>query len=134
MSDSTSNHADLLNDRQKRALPYLAVAPNVQSACRQATIRTDTYYRWLKNPHFVAALKKQQNELVTDAMDNLRVNIGRAVSTLVNLLDSENDYLKRSVSNDIIAHYLKYRELSEIEERLKALEKLVLERKASCER
>jgi len=134
MSDSTSNHADLLNDRQKRALPYLAVAPTVQSACRQATIRTDTYYRWLKNPNFVAALKKQQNELVADSMNCLRANIGRAVSTLVSLLGSENNFLKRSVANDIIAHYLKYRELSEIEERLDTVEKFVLERKTYRER
>ena len=128
MSDSNINHADL-SDRQKRALPYLAVAPSVRSACRQAKIRTDTYYRWLKEPHFVTALKKQQNDLVTDAMNCLRVNIGRAVSTLVDLLDSENDFLKRSVSNDIISHYLKYRELSEIEERLETVEKIVLERR-----
>jgi hypothetical protein len=128
MSDSTLNHAGL-TDRQKRALPYLAVAPSIQEACRQAKIRTDTYYRWLKEPQFVTALKKQQNELVTDAMNCLRVNIGRAVSTLVNLLDNENDFLKRSVANDIIAHYLKYRELSEIEERLETVERIVLERR-----
>lgn len=133
MSDSTLNHADL-SDRQKRALPFLSVAPSVQEACRQAKIRTDTYYRWLKNPHFVSALKMQQNELVTDAMNCLRANIGRAVSTLVNLLDSENDFLKRSVANDIITHYLKYRELSEIEERLETVEKFVLERKTYRER
>ena len=128
MSDSNINHADL-SDRQKRALPYLAVAPSVQSACRQAKIRTDTYYRWLKDPHFVTALKKQQNDLVTDAMNCLRVNIGRAVSTLVNLLESDNDFLKRSVANDIISHYLKYRELSEIEDRIETVEKFVMERR-----
>jgi hypothetical protein len=133
MSDTNINHADL-SDRQKRALPYLAVAPSVQEACRQAKIRTDTYYRWLKNPDFVAALKKQQNELVTDAMNCLRANIGRAVSTLVGLLDNESDFLKRSVANDIISHYLKYSELSEIEERLETVEKLVLERKTYRER
>jgi hypothetical protein len=128
VSDKTINHSDL-SDRQKRALPYLAVAPSVQSACRQAKIRTDTYYRWLKDPRFVAALKQQQNELVTDAMNCLRANITRAVSTLVSLLESENDFLKRSVANDIISHYLKYRELSEIEERLETVERIVLERR-----
>ena len=128
MSDSTANHTGL-TDRQKRALPYLAVAPSIQEACRQAKIRTDTYYRWLKEPNFVNALKKQQNELVTDAMNCLRGNIGRAVSTLVSLLDSENDLLKRSVANDIITHYLKYRESAEIEERLETVEKIVMERR-----
>jgi len=128
MSESNINHTDL-SDRQKRAMPYLAVAPSVQSACRQAKIRTDTYYRWLKDPNFVTALKQQQNDLVTDAMNCLHVNIGRAVSTLVNLLDSESDFIKRSVANDIIGHYLKYRELSEIEERLDTVEKIIMERK-----
>jgi activator of 2-hydroxyglutaryl-CoA dehydratase len=128
MSDSTANPAGL-TDRQKRALPYLAVAPSIQDACRQAKIRPDTYYRWLKEPIFVNALKKQQNELVTDAMNCFRVNIGRAVATLVSLLDSENDFLKRSVANDIITHFLKYRELSEIEERLETVEKIVMERR-----
>lgn len=128
MSDMTAK-TEPLNDRQKRALPYLAASQNIQEGCRQAKITTDTYYRWIKKTAFSDALKKQQDGLVSDAMATLKANIGKAVDVLVSLLGNENNFLKRQIANDIIGHVIRFRELSELEERLESVEKIVMEKR-----
>jgi hypothetical protein len=45
------------------------------------------------------------------------------------LLDSSSESMRRSVSNDILNHIMKMKELQDIEARLRSVEKVVLERK-----
>jgi len=49
-------------------------------------------------------------------------NIEKAVSTLVGLLDTGDDRVKRLTANDIIGHFLKRRELVDLEERIERIE------------
>jgi len=49
-------------------------------------------------------------------------NIEKAVSTLVGLLDTGDDRVKRLTANDIIGHFLKRRELVDFEERIERIE------------
>ncbi|MHB8111032.1 MAG: hypothetical protein ACYDHW_13490 [Syntrophorhabdaceae bacterium] len=44
------------------------------------------------------------------------------MSILTGLLDAESESLKRAVSNDILNHVIKIREIQDIEERLSKLE------------
>jgi hypothetical protein len=130
MSDSIQNDTETtLTDRQKRAIPYLAAGPSIREGCRQAKIRTETFYQWIKNPAFETALKKQREALFKEALQTLSSSVQNAVDTLTGLIATDNESLKRAVCNDILGHVLKYRELSEIEERLESVEKIVLEKK-----
>ena len=130
MSDSIQNDTETtLTDRQKRAIPYLAAGPSIRNGCRQAKIRTETYYQWIKQPAFECALKKQREELFQEALQTLSSSVQNAVDTLTGLISTENEPLKRAVCNDILGHVLKVRELKEIEERLSNIEKIVTERK-----
>jgi hypothetical protein len=107
----------------------LAAGPSIREGCRQAKIRTETFYQWNKQPAFEAALKKQREELFQEALQTLSSSVQNAVDTLTGLITTENESLKRAVCNDILSHVLKHRELSEIEERLSNIEKIVTERK-----
>ena len=49
-------------------------------------------------------------------------NIEKAVSVLVGLLDCKDDRVKRLTANDIIRHFLKNRELEDLEERIQRIE------------
>ena len=49
-------------------------------------------------------------------------NIEKAVSTLVGLLDTGDDRVKRLTANDIVNHFLKRRELVDLEERIERIE------------
>jgi hypothetical protein len=53
----------------------------------------------------------------------------KAVITLEKLLNAESEAVRRAAANDILGHILKYRELTEFEDRLETVEKIVLERK-----
>ena len=49
-------------------------------------------------------------------------NIEKAVSALVGLLDSKDERVKRMTANDVIGHFLKRRELVDLEERIEQIE------------
>ncbi len=49
-------------------------------------------------------------------------NIEKAVSTLIGLLDTGDDRVKRLTSNDLLRHFLKHKELNDLEERIQRIE------------
>jgi len=53
----------------------------------------------------------------------------KAVITLEKLLDADSESVRRASANDVLDHLLKYRELSEIEDRIETVEKIVLEKR-----
>ena len=90
--------------------------------CEKAKINKTTLYKWLKNPEFKAELDQQRSEIVEAAFGMIAQNIEKAVSTLVGLLDTGDDRVKRLASNDVINHFLKRRELVDLEERIERIE------------
>lgn len=119
-----------LSTRQTEAIPFLVGAPTYAEGCKRAGITRTTFYKWLKDSEFKAELTKRRDAIVTDALDILKAHIGKAVHALVALLETENESLRRQTSNDIINYVLKVKEMTDIEERLEALEKALTEMKA----
>jgi hypothetical protein len=56
------------------------------------------------------------------------MNIEKAISALVGLLDTGDDRVKRLTANDIISHFLKHKELKDLEERIERVEKQIVAR------
>jgi hypothetical protein len=83
------------------------------------------FYEWLKNPDFADEYKRQRNILIDEALESLKGSLKKAVNTLTALLDTEIESLRRAVSNDILNHVLKIKEMQEIEDRLLKLEQLM---------
>jgi len=116
-----------LSERQKKAIPFLVQSPTVEDGCKAAKISRETYYQWLANPLFKDELKRQRDQVIEDALNVMKANITKAVNALLGLLNTKNENLRRFVCNDIISCVLKTIELSEFEERLRAVERIVLE-------
>ena len=72
---------------------------------------------------------KQRNACVDLAFDALKGYVEGAVTALGDLLQSDNEAIRRGVANDVLNHILKARELEEIEERLASIERLVYEKR-----
>lgn len=108
--------------KQARAIPHILEAKSIEAGCVAAGISKTLFYQWLKVPAFEEEYKRQRNILIAEAMDSLKANLAKAVDTLTGLLDTESESLKRSVSNDILNHVFKIREIQDIEERLTRLE------------
>ena len=111
-----------LGRRQLKAIPFLVSSPTYTQGCEKTKINKATLYKWLKNPEFKAELDRQRNEIVEAAFGMIAQNIEKAISTLVGLLDTGDDRVKRLTANDIIGHFLKHKELKDLEERIQQIE------------
>lgn len=129
MDETKSGNNGKLTDNQLRVIPFIVAAPSIEQGCREANISTTIFYRWLREPTFAAELKATRDAVVSDAMDNLKQHVTKAVDELAKLLDSQSENIRRKAASDIISFVTKWRELGEIEGRLESIERLVLERR-----
>lgn len=126
----TKSDENQLSSRQFMALPFFLTSSSIEAACRDANISKDTYYEWMKQDIFKAKLERMRNEIVSDAINQLKNNTTKAASTLTALLDKgDSPAIQRAAANDILNHVMKFMELKEIEERLINLEKQVMKNK-----
>ena len=117
-----------LNPRQMALLAALVRDPDIQSACKIAGVTRVTAYRWSREPAFAAALDRQRNAVLTEALAAVKTHATRAVTELAALLTAKDHRLRRLVCNDILAHALRVRELEDIERRLAVLEKAMADK------
>jgi hypothetical protein len=114
--------------RQAKVIPAILQARSIQEGCVIAGISKAMFYQWLKLPDFADEYRRQRDILIDEALESLKASLNKAVATLTGLLDTENESLRRAVSNDILNHVLKTRELQDIENRLTSLEQIVEEK------
>lgn len=118
-----------LTGRQLKAIPILIGCDTVEDAARKTGVAKGTLYGWMKEEEFNLAVSTARKKLLDKAMNKLTNVTMKAVNTLEKLLDAKSEAVRRAAANDILAHALKHRELSEIEDRLESVEKIVLERR-----
>lgn len=118
-----------LKNRQLKAIPILLGSDTVEAAAKKTGISKKTMYIWMEQKEFKQAVSEARNRLFDDSMKVLTNSCMKAVLTLEKLLDAQSEAVRRSTANDILGHVLKYRELTEFEERLETVEKIILERK-----
>jgi transposase-like protein len=118
-----------LNSRQLKAIPILIGCDTVEGAAKEVGISKNTIYTWMQQEEFSKAVAEARKKLFDKAMHKLMNVSMKAVITLEKLLNAESEAVRRAAANDILGHILKYRELTEFEDRLETVEKIVLERK-----
>jgi phage terminase small subunit len=111
-----------LTARQLKFLPVLLESPTYAAACKAGRVSRDTLYEWLKDPTFKAELERQRDELVAQGFALLSQSVGKAVETLVGLLDTGDGRLKRLAARDILDQHVKFRELDDLTRRIEAIE------------
>ena len=116
-----------MSPRKARALVSLLTRPSLKEAAREAEVGEVTLWRWMQDATFKEELRKQRDAVITEALESLKGNMTRATEALIGLLTTQNEALRRHVANDVIGHVLKARELTEIEQRLDQVERLVQE-------
>jgi transposase len=118
-----------LNNRQLKVIPILIGSDTVEGAAEKIGISKNTIYTWMEQKEFKQAVSEARNKLFDEAINKLTNSCMKAVLTLEKLLDAQSESVRRNAANDILGHVLKYRELTEFEDRLETVEKIVLERK-----
>jgi len=120
---------DNLSDKQLKAISLILSAKTLEEGCRQAEISKQTFYNWMGNSDFKNEITRQRDEVVREGLHNLKVSIKKAVSVLIECLDSNDASIKRRAANDLLTHCLRLREIEEVEDRLQALEEVIIRRK-----
>lgn len=109
---------------QTRAIPVIVAARNVEEGCKALGISRNCYYEWMKLPEFCQEIARLREELVNDAIAQLKANATKAASTLSNLMDREDSpSVQRAAANDVLNHIVKFKEIQEFEKRLNKIEK-----------
>jgi ACT domain-containing protein len=119
-----------LTNRQLLTISHILDSSSVEEGCKKARISRATYYKWLRDENFKAALKRQRDDMVRYALDRLKGAITKAVEELIKLTEAKREEVRRLACNDIITHGLKSIEIEEIEQRLDKVERIVLERRS----
>ena len=96
-----------LSERQKMLLTLHLEEPDIRKAAKKAGIGRTTLYRWLNQPEFSVALNTQRYNSYMEALSVIRISANHAIQTLNNLLESDNEEIRRKVSNDILTHTLR---------------------------
>ncbi|MHC4432282.1 MAG: phBC6A51 family helix-turn-helix protein, partial [Planctomycetota bacterium] len=112
-----------LTTKQAKTIPILLAAKSYEKGCKSARISRTTFYKWMQDEGFAAEFDRQRNKIAGAAFGMIAQNIEKAVSVLVGLLDTGDDRVKRLTANDIIGHFLKHKELEDLEERIQQIEK-----------
>ena len=76
----------------------------------------------MQDEGFAGEFERQRNKIAEAAFGMIGQNIEKAVSTLVGLLDTGDDRVKRLTANDVIGHFLKHKELDDLDERIQRVE------------
>ena len=106
-------------------MPLILAAKTYEAGCKKAKVSKACFYGWLKDEGFAAEFDRQRSKIAEAAFGMIAQNIEKAVSVLVRLLDTGDDRVKRLASNDIIGHFLKHRELDDLEERVQRVEEQI---------
>lgn len=111
-----------LTVRQRNAITALLSQPTVSAAAKQASVSREQLYRWLKQPHFAAALTVAESEQLQSVQRGLLAASERALVVLGNLLAAESETVRLRAALGILEQVIRLRALIDLDARLAALE------------
>ena len=115
-----------LNTNQKRAVPALLAYGTVTAAAAALGLGEKTLYRYLENPAFKAELDKAVKGLIDSAGVRLYAGQDAALDTLEDIMESgKREADRRLAAVNWLTFAVKWREIQNVEDRLKALEEAV---------
>lgn len=113
-----------LTGKRRRAAEALLATGEVKAAAELAGISRDTLHRWLREPAFLAAVRKAEAEAL-DELSRWLVRLGRTAAATLDqaMRDPAAPWPTRVRAADAaLARLLQVRELAQLEARVQALE------------
>jgi len=123
MNKSEQNLTNL-SRKQLKAIPVIISSKTITEGVKQAGISKTIFYEWIKNDTFKNEFISRQNDIIETALKELKGLSSEAVEKLGTLLrESVNENIKLKAIALIIEHTIKMKEIENIEERLRELER-----------
>ena len=114
-----------LSPRQRRLI-VLLLSKTVVEACEEAKVGRVTAYRWMKQEGFKKALESARDDVFSEAMGLIKVNVSDAVSVVVGLMRAAQKEDSRIRAAQIIIEHARWLKTSEdLQKRIELLEAAV---------
>ncbi|MDD3275428.1 MAG: hypothetical protein PHP93_00055 [Kiritimatiellales bacterium] len=112
------------NETAKREIAIVALltSPSVGVAAKAAKVSRATIYRWLEDQDFRARLKDRRSAVLESAVESIKTYTSKAVETLADLMDSQDERIRRLASKDMVDYGLRVKEVQSLEDRLAIME------------
>lgn len=112
------------NETAKREIAIVALltSPSVGAAAKAAKVSRATIYRWLEDQDFRARLKERRSAVLESAIESIKACTSKAVETLADLMDSQDERIRRLASKDMVDYGLRVKEVQSLEDRLAIME------------
>lgn len=114
-----------LSRKAEEAIAALLTAETVEHAAQQAGVGYRTLHRWLREDvEFQAAYRSARRVVVSQAQAQIQKATGRAVATLLAVMDDElaPPGAKVSAARTILEHAIRAVEIDDLTARIEALE------------
>lgn len=121
-----SSHSLTLTPRQKRSIPLVLRARSIDEGCRAAKISPQTWYRWMKVEGFSDTVRTQREAIIAESLDRLKSCVTDAVNELTGLVRTGEGPVRLRACHHVLTHFMKVRELEDMERRLAVLEETIL--------
>lgn len=116
-----------LSGKQARALAALLNNPTLRDAAKECGLSEPTLYRYLREPAFAERVREARRGLMENLQTRLQAQAAGAARVLSEIAEDETKPAAARVSaaRSLIEGALKIHEQTEIEARLKELEKVI---------
>lgn len=120
-----------LSAKQYAAIAALLSAKDVRQAALLAGVPERTFFRWLNDDNFRAALAKEEARIITHASRLLTAATAEAVQTMQDTMRDANALpgVRLRASDLVLKNAREYREHEQLAERLAKLEEIISEYK-----
>lgn len=129
--NDTNIEKESLTPRQLKAIPFILEALPMERIAEKVGIKKNTIYRWLRKKHFREKVEQERQRLFDEGLATLKAATSKAAIKMIELLDSENDNLKRLAAKDILNFALRSFETEDLEKRIEAIEDILEKRLVS---
>ena len=125
-----ANEKKKITTRQKKAIAALISCKNNQEAAKAVGVGYRTITRWLTDDLFLAELRKAEAAIISGAVRSMIDDLPRNSEVMREIREKQRtpEYVKLRAAQLIDQSLRKWREIQDIEERLTAIEQMVLDK------
>lgn len=134
MAEDIQKTTKPLTNKQLKAISLLLTGLEQKQIAEELGVNELTLSRWKELPQFKEELQKRRRRLVDEAMDYLTRSVKEVTEKLVSLTHAENENVRLRACQAVLDNIKEGIELSELKDRLEALEKAISREKPRLRR
>jgi len=114
-----------LKPNQQQAVINLIQSGSVAEAARRSDISESRLWEWLKQENFLSVLEEEREIVFKESLALIKSSLFKATQTLVGLLDSDDERIRRAAANDLLDKVFKITETKSVQVRIQNIDDVI---------